>query len=73
MEQPQADVEAVAAPNTRTSRTHLTALPKGFITVRIMQLIGSVVILAFSVYAMVYIATVTALVGLITVSNFTNI
>lgn len=41
------DLEA-AAETTQGSRTHVTALPKGFITVRIMQLLGAIIVLGLA-------------------------
>jgi hypothetical protein len=50
-----------------TSRTHLTALPKGFITVRIMQLIGTVAILALTIFVLVVNGGIASFVAMITV------
>lgn len=37
--------------SSRTPRTHVTMLPKGFIIVRILQFLFAVIVLAISLYA----------------------
>jgi len=62
----QPPVETPAEAPTRTPRTHLTDLPRGFVTVRILQLLASIIILGLTIFGMVYSASVTVIIGLIT-------